>query len=78
MIIYEEKTFTKEVPVSTVCDRCGREKEEYEDFVQIRHEFGYGSDKDGNYIEADICGECLLEVLKDCNIKSREYTQWNK
>ena len=72
-LLEQEVKKIEQVPVSVICDRCGRDKQPYEDFIEIRHEFGYGTDRDGNYIEADICETCIIEVLKTSNVKFREY-----
>ena len=77
MTIYKEQevTETKFLPQETICDRCGRSKKDYEDFIEIRHEYGYGSSKDGDYIEADICEDCLQEIFRKFNINSRTYNE---
>jgi hypothetical protein len=74
MTEYKEQVITKleQVPVKVICDRCKREIK-HQDFVEIRHEFGYGTEYDGDYIEADICEDCILYALKDAGIKYRHF-----
>jgi len=75
MIKYEEKTVTetRQIPVSKVCDRCERDIKDFEELVEIRHEFGYGTHRDGDYFEVDICEDCILEVLKNSYVKVRYF-----
>ena len=75
MTVYEEKevTVTKQVPSKVICDRCGITKEPYEEFIEVKHEYGYSSPKDGDYIEFDICESCMEDVIRDMKIKARFY-----
>ena len=75
MINYkEEKTECIDyIPDGIVCDRCQREIKDYEEFHKIRHEFGYGTSNDCDYLESDICEDCLMEILKKENVKYRLY-----
>ena len=71
MIVYKEEQVTVQKPVEVVCDKCGSLIEF--DPVEIRHEFGYGSEKDGDYIEADLCEGCFMDILRRERIKYREF-----
>ena len=66
MIKYKKKevTVTEYEPVIIQCDRCKRAIKDYEEFHKIRHHFGYGTEYDQDFLEADICETCLLEILK--------------
>lgn len=84
MIEYEDETITRKVATKQICDRCGLELiDRYGggvgvgqfDIIEIRHEFGYGSPKDGSYIEFDLCETCLDETIKTMNIKTRIYKE---
>ena len=74
MIEYETVPSTYLQPVSMVCDRCGEKQEITMDMIEVRHQFGYGSQRDGDYIEFDLCENCLVEVIKNEKIKVREYS----
>ena len=78
MIEYEEQQVKTLVPVKSICDRCGYEVKDYEDLIQLRHQYGYGSDKDGNYIEADICEDCFEDVVLAMDIKVRRFSEPNE
>ena len=82
MILYKDEQITQKVPSKMVCDRCGLETSDRYgggvgvgeiDMIEIRHEYGYGSKKDGEYIEFDLCEKCLDETINEMNIKVREY-----
>ena len=82
MIEYKDEQVTQKVPSKMVCDRCGvTTTNKYGgglgvgeiDMIEVRHEYGYGSTKDGEYIEFDLCEKCLDETIKTMNIKVREY-----
>ena len=71
MTEYKDKEVIQKVPVKYICDRCSIESE-YE-IVELKYEYGYGSKKDGEYIEFDLCEKCLAETIKIMNIKPRVY-----
>ncbi len=75
MINYkEEKTECIDyIPDGIICDRCQREIKDFEEFLKIRHEFGYGTPNDGDYLESEICEDCLNEILRNNNITYRLY-----
>lgn len=44
--------------VTRLCNMCGKEIDEYCDF-NISYRFGYGSIRDGDNIDIDLCNSCL-------------------
>lgn len=56
------------VKITTVCcNKCNKQiNTEYQSFVEIRHEFGYGTDLDGITVEIDMCEQCFIELLTEC------------
>ena len=76
MIVYKEITVKSQVPVKAICDKCGFElKSDTEDLIEIRHQYGYGSDKDGEYLETDICEECFEAIVLSMDIKVRRFNE---
>ena len=78
MVKYKTKKIEKEVEDIIICDRCGTEQKVHHgltevDFIEIRHQYGYGSPKDGDYVETDICETCFDEIVHDSNINVRRY-----
>ncbi len=74
MISYNEDAVAnmENIYDSIVCDRCGREISLKENFLKIRHELSKINGNEG-FIEADICDDCLLEMLQSVNVKYRLY-----
>ena len=55
------------------CNSCGRMMQKQgnmyiEEFVHIKKDWGYFSDKDGITQEADICEECLEKWMRTFRI----------
>ena len=84
MIVYKEVQTKQQVPDKMICDRCKAEVHDkfgggvgvgQEDFIEVRHEFGYGSDKDGEFWEFDLCEKCFEETIKEMHISVRKYSQ---
>lgn len=57
---------------SITCDKCkkkvlAKDYEEFQEFVSIRHETGYGNNTFGDdlRIEVDLCQKCFYELFKD-------------
>ena len=78
MVKYKTEKIEREVADLVICDRCGLEQKMHHgmsdrDIIEIRHQYGYGSPKDGDYIEADICEVCFDEIVKKMNITVRRY-----
>ena len=79
MIKYKDSIYTKQIEDKVICDMCQQDIQglmgSQPDYVQVRHEFGYGSDKDGDYWEFDLCETCLEKLIDTAGIKARKYTQ---
>ena len=76
MIKYKKELKEVQTEEIIICDRCGLEDKVWSpmsDMLEIRHHFGYGSRRDGAYIEADICEKCFDEIVKSFHINVREY-----
>jgi hypothetical protein len=43
------------------CDSCEIEINN-NDYVSISHQFGYGSQRDGDHVEIDLCENCLDQL----------------
>jgi hypothetical protein len=69
MIKYKNKTFRRQVANSYVCDRCKKEVSvddimELQEWHRVSFVGGYSSVfGDGCKVEADICQNCLLELI---------------
>jgi len=48
------------------CDSCEIEIN-HNNYVSISHQFGYGSQRDGDRVEIDLCENCLERL--ETNIK---------
>ena len=46
-----------------ICNKCGKEFDIYDDF-HLEYRFGYGSIKDGEKLEIDLCCSCLDELTE--------------
>jgi len=59
------------------CDRCGVESAAFEgqpiaDIAHFTHTFGYYAEElDNSEIEFDLCSKCLMEILKNENVRYR-------
>jgi len=55
--------------ISVICDFCGKEFEKSwlscEGYGQIKIEFGYPSNFDGDVWEGEICDDCFRKLFKD-------------
>ncbi len=75
MIKYVTESVLHQIPKKMICDRCGLERDaEGDDMISIHHEYGYGSQRDTEYVEADICEKCFDETIKAMHINVRRYT----
>ena len=46
------------------CNCCGKPiVAPFQSSISIKHRFGYGSKYDGDYLDADICEQCLESLL---------------
>ena len=57
---YEEATVMSQVGMT--CDVCGKD-DEPGDFV-LRYTFGYGTERDGDQVEAAVCDRCLISIVR--------------
>lgn len=81
MIKYETKVITEEqeVPVSLICDRCKKEISieddmELQEWHHIDFVGGYSSVfGDGVIVQANICQDCLLELIGNFCRMSEDY-----
>ena len=66
---YKTVKVEKEELTIVICDFCGEEFDkhwaEYKGFGQIKVEFGYPSNYDGDVYEAEICDDCFKKLFKD-------------
>jgi hypothetical protein len=57
--------------IKIFCDKCTREiNQEDESVVKIEHLFSYGSPRDGDKVEIELCEDCFQGVIIDLRIKS--------
>jgi len=47
-----------------ICDVCQKDTKGRSDNFQIDYEFGYGSEHDGDRVQAAICDDCLADLIK--------------
>lgn len=54
----------------TFCNKCGREMDIFDTTLRfgLYKRLGYGSIHDGDYIELDICCDCLDAIIDSCVI----------
>ena len=45
-----------------ICNICGDKLEVYDGF-SLSHQFGYGSKRDGDTINLDLCSKCLDKIV---------------
>lgn len=50
--------------IKIFCDKCDEQIRE-ERLVRIKHTFSYGSPRDGDTIELDLCEDCLQDILSE-------------
>jgi len=75
MIKYRTETKTIKVPDSITCDRCNKDITDLSnDVIEFRHEFGFGSEVDGEFLEFDLCEACLNDTIVQMNIAVRKRT----
>ena len=62
------------IEFKVTCDMCKRKLDDFEDPIKIVHQFGYGTEYDGERWEFEICEECLIKIVKENNINKRIFT----
>ena len=50
--------------VKIFCDKCNEQIRE-ENTVKIQHTFGYGSPRDGDTVELDLCEDCFESFIDE-------------
>ena len=53
------------------CNKCGKKMtmEDKDEGFSIRGGLGYGMDEyDGEYLELDLCCDCMMQLIKECVI----------
>lgn len=69
-----------------ICNKCGYEmdceKNNYEEFmVDIIHQFkvsyGYGSDRDGDFLKFDLCENCLKWLYSTFKVPVKNSNGWD-
>lgn len=53
-----------------ICNKCGKQFDQWdmqEDY-SIHRQAGYGSSHDGDFIDLDLCCDCMEELIKSCKI----------
>lgn len=70
----------KWVEVMIECNKCGRmeyidqaDPWAFDEFIEIKHHFGYGSKNDGEEWTFDICEKCLEEFTKTFKTKPHKF-----
>ena len=62
------KVYKEELTI-VICDFCGKKFDETvvecRGFGQIKIDFGYPSNYDGDVYKAEICDDCFLKLFKD-------------
>ena len=66
---YKTVKVEKEELTTVICDFCGKKFDkdwiECKGFGQIKVEFGYPSNYDGDVYKAEICDDCFKKLFKD-------------
>jgi hypothetical protein len=50
--------------IKIFCDKC-EEQIRKESVVKIQHTFGYGSPRDGDMIEIELCEDCFQDIINE-------------
>ena len=62
MKIFETEMVEQEVLKIKVCNKCGKENDEWDSIETFMFEYGYNSDKDGIVEEFELCEDCFAEI----------------
>lgn len=70
MKVIQKRLVEQQVMTSITCNNCGREHKttgemndfDLEQFQSFEFSFGYGSKRDGEVWEFDLCEDCIVEV----------------
>ncbi len=73
----EEKTVVVKVE-KVICDCCGaiddHKNFQFADVCSFSQRFGFGTPRDGDIVEFDLCADCLMDILNKSNVKYRYLT----
>jgi hypothetical protein len=50
------------------CDSCQTTIEDYNKLISINHIFRYGSQRDGDSIQIDLCEDCLDKLERNISL----------
>jgi len=78
---YKTQTVQKDVVISTICNKCGKEFPQYEgccndeiEYFKVR--FGWGSFLDMSVYIFDLCDNCFNEFKNTFKIEPEEYLEF--
>jgi len=77
MVKYKKEPAVNYVVEHIKCDRCNKELTESDDYFSLRHLFSstvYNND----FLEAEICEECLITILENEKVFYRIYDKTDK
>lgn len=66
--------FKEMLTMKRVCNGCGKELDfwdEQQDF-SIHKQIGYGSFYDGDYIDLQVCCDCMDRIIEKCAVSPIE------
>ena len=67
----EQMQVTKDVIKSITCDKCQTTSTDLGNFIQVNHDFGYGSDHDTENLSFDLCEKCIFDILNGESVSYR-------
>ena len=74
---------TKKECISISCNKCGKTKKSTNQndlllsgIETFTHGFGYGSDRDGEDVEFDLCPKCFNKIISKFKIKPKIIQKW--
>ncbi len=76
MKIFEKKIVTKKQVKYILCNKCGKKinfkhKFKRQDYLDVKKNWGYHSDYDGQVHSFQICRECYKELINSFEIKPK-------
>lgn len=56
------------------CNKCGKKMDVYDtqQNCSIQGQLGYGSEYDGEFLDLDLCCECMDKLINECKISPIE------
>jgi hypothetical protein len=73
MKIFETEMVEQEVLKRKVCNRCGKDNDEWSNIETLKFCYGYGSDNDGQIDEFELCEDCFAEIAKTFKLMPTRY-----